>query len=246
MVLAISGLFPLIIVGVATSWAPARYLFGAYPFILISSLYVLYVITGQVLRLFSIDTRTPAIVVTYTICLSGILGGHGLIPAYKAGSMDHGDILNTAALIFPFYPDHKSPGEFVSLKAKDEDVIVAEDALQQKWYAGRVDYWLRDSEFEKDFLYRGEDNQLHDIYVSSTLATIDILNSLLNDKTRNVWVITSGETVHNREYYLNAEQRQWLEFVEREYTPVFTGRDQITKVYCLNCPTKNPKTDPAP
>ncbi len=176
---------------------------------------------------------------TYSIGLSGILGGHGLIQAYKAGTLEYGGRLNKAALIFPFYPDHKSPGKFVALHRKADDIVVAEDILQQQWYAGNIHYWLR--KYNPDsggiFSYTGKDGKVHDIYINSIVATPEILRSIENNRSQRVWIITSGETFYERDLYLISEQLQWLKEIESSHTPVFTGKDNITQAYCLHCDT---------
>jgi len=241
MIMAICGLYPLIIVGFIIKWAPSRYFLEAYPFILISSIFMLYYATKRVTEYFSISSNATAMFVSYIIGLSGILGGHGLLQAYKSGTVTHGDAFNVAAASFPFYPDHKFPGRFVSEHRKAGDIVIAEDALEQRWYAGKVDYWLRKygSESGGRFVYKGKDQKLHDIYVNSFVATAEILNTITSDKSQRVWLITSGETHNQRNIYLRENQRQWLTHIESTHTPVFTGKDKITKVYCLNCEIHN-------
>ena len=216
-------------------WASARYLIQAYPFILIVCAYALYTPAHKFFQPRYANAGVPALVLAYLVSLSGLLGGHGLISAYKAGTVDYGDRLNVAALIFPFYPDHKSPGEYVAEYRSAGDIIIAEDVLEQRWYAGRVDYWLRDYEEEAGFLYLAADNELHDIYVDSIAATPTLLSSLLADETQRFWLITSGETYTYRQYYLNEKQREWLSNIETSFTPVFTGKDNVTQVYCIHC-----------
>jgi len=237
----IIALIPLIIVGVFRKWAAARYLLEAYPFILILSAYALLSISKALLQLFSVRNFSAATWMTYLISLSGILGGHGLLQAFKAGTIQYGDRLNEAALIFPFYPDHKTPGEFVASRRKSSDIVIAEDVLTQNWYAGKIDYWLRQYETDTggSFTYKGLDGKLHDIYINSIVATPEILRSIESDKSRRVWVITSGETFYKRDLYLIDEQLRWLEEIESGHTPVFTGKDNITQVYCLHCGSAN-------
>jgi len=237
IVLLIIALCPIVLIGILKKWAAARYLLIAYPFMLVCCAYVLQMLLETLYKQFSINKRIPTVIISSIICLSGLLGGHGLLSAYKAGTVDHGDKLNSTALIFPFYPDHKYPGEFVLEHIKVGDTVIAEDVLEQRWYAGKVDYWLRKygSESGGGFLYKGKDNKLHDIYVNSIVATAEILDDITNDKSHRIWLITSGETYNKRDLYLRKDQRQWLEHIESTHTPVFTGKDKITQVYCLNC-----------
>ena len=237
--LLIIGIFPIILVGVFKKWAAVRYVMEAYPFMLILSAYVLFTFTSVVLKRFSVTKLYPAVCITYVIGLSGILGGHGLLHAYEAGTVRYGDSLNKAAFVFSFYPDHKSPGEFVAAHRKDNDIVIAEDVLTQYWYAGKMDYWLRryGSESGGVFMYKGDDNKLHDIYVDSVVITSEILSEIERIDSRRIWLITSGEIFGDHDLYLTEEQRLWRMKVESSYKPVFTGKDNVTKVFCLNCET---------
>ena len=238
-ILLIISLFPLILVGIFMKWPAARYLLQAYPFILIISAYALYTPAHKFFQQRYANAGALAFVFTCLIGLSGLLGGHGLISAYKAGTIDYGDRLNEEALIFPFYPDHKFPGEYVAARRHENDIVIAEDVLEQRWYAGTIDYWLRkyNADTGGRFAYKGKDQKLHDIYTNSIVATTEILGTITNDKSHRIWLITSGETYNHRDWYLTNNQRQWLEHIESTHTPVFTGKDNITQVYCLNCET---------
>ena len=165
----IIGLLPLIVVGVFKKWAATRYMIEAYPFMLIVSAYALLKISNMGLQLFSIKRQTHAISMACLISLSGILAGHGLPQALRAGTVQHGDTLNKAAHIFSFYPDHKSPGEFVAMHRKSGDIVIAEDILEQQWYAGNVNYWLRNynANTKGRFTYIANDGNIHDIYINS-------------------------------------------------------------------------------
>lgn len=237
LLVTITGLFPLIVVGIFKSSAPARYLIEAYPFILISSTSILWVFTSRAVQSKPFPFKTAAIPMALAIALSGLLGGHGLLSAYLAGTVQHGDSLNEVALIFPFYPDHKSPGKYVRSHRKPGDIVIAEDILEQRWYAGDIDYWLRNYQSHRKFLYKGSDLLLHDIYVNSVAITPDVLTSLKNNTSQRIWLITSGETVGHRKNYLDNDQEQWLEQIEKTIAPAFIGSDHATRVYCLNCNT---------
>ncbi len=233
------ALFPIILIGIFVKWAPARYILVAYPFILISSAYALQTSIRYFFQLFSIKQRMPIIAISSSLALSGLLGGHGLLRAYKIGIIDYGVKLNSIVSIYPFYPDHKSPGIFVAKHRKPGDIVIAEDVLEQRWYVGKVDYWLREYGAASDgkFSFKKKDGKLHDIYTDSIVANSDALRSINNINNKRIWIITSGETHHKRDLSLNKEQHQWLENIKSNHKPVFIGKDNITSVYCLNCET---------
>ena len=234
-VLAICALCPLILVGIIKHWVPARYIITAYPFILIIVGLFLSLLVKKVFLLFNINSGLPSSAATLLIVCSGILGGHGIMSAYKAATLSYSDHANAAAHIFPIHPDHKYTGEYVAAHSSENDLIIAEDILQQQWYAGKVDYWLRNHKSHNKYLYLGQDKKLRDIYVNSIIATPEILDELTASSDKKIWLITSGETFHARKHYLNDQQQAWLDAVAENNQPVFTGKDKISFVYCLNC-----------
>lgn len=234
-IFAICALFPLILIGSIKHWVPARYIITAYPFILITAGLFLYTLVKRICSFCKISSTSPLTTLLIIIILSGIIGGHGAMSAYRAATLTYGEPVNEAAHIFPVHPDHKHTGEYVATHSSKDDVILAEDILEQQWYAGRVDYWLRDHKSHNRYLYKGQDNQLHDIYVNSIVATPEILQKLTASPDKRIWLITSGETFHQRKHYLNTEQQAWLDAIEKNNQPVFTGKDNISFVYCLHC-----------
>ena len=87
---------------------------------------------------------------------------------------------------------------------------VAVDILQQRWYTGRVDYWIRRPGGAGAFLYEDDRGRPRDIYVSSELlqTRTDIDRALAEAGNRRVWVITSGESDTEPSTAFNADLRQ--------------------------------------
>lgn len=170
------------------------------------------------------------------IAVSGLVGGHGAPQAIRMATLRHGEPVQATMHMVPFRPDHAAPGRYVAGRRRPGDVVIAEDPLQQRWYAGPVDYWLRSFADGRKFVYRAPDGALRDIYVNSRiLSDVAVVDSLLIHATGRIWLITSGETYAERGYYLDGAQRRWLDSLEATLAPVFTGRDRVTRVYCLNC-----------
>lgn len=179
--------------------------------------------------------------VAAVVAVSGVVGGHGAPQARRMVTLRHGEPVQATMHMVPFRPDHAAPGRFVAERRRPGDVVIAEDPLQQRWYAGSVDFWLRSFADARPFVYRAPDGALRDIYVNSRiLSDIAIVDSLLAQVAGRVWVITSGETYTERDYYLDDGQRRWLDSLEATLAPVFTGRDGVTRVYCLNCSSGTP------
>ncbi|MGI9302053.1 MAG: ArnT family glycosyltransferase, partial [Gammaproteobacteria bacterium] len=169
-------ILPIVAVGVVSKWGGVRYVIQIYPFLLLVSAFALLGIVravGQRTRLWQERTSVAA---AAAIAVSGVLGGHGIPQAVAAATLTHGDKVSQLSFGYPFYPDHQGPGEFVRQRLVDGDIVVAEDALQQRWYVGKVDYWLRDPVNSRQFLYRSPAGYLRDIYVSSTALTPELMD----------------------------------------------------------------------
>jgi len=228
---------PVLLIGMAREWGGARYLISAYPFLIISATLGLIAILDLIGSKSGWWGRRGTVVIAAVIALSGIMGGHGLPDAIRAATLGYGHPGYWPALGYPSQPDHKSAGQFVSRRLHATDIVVAEDASMQKWYSGKVDFWLRKYADASQYLYRAEDGSLRDVYVNSRIVTasdIEMFNSTAS-RDRRIWIITSGETSENRTYFLGDQQLHWLDHIERTQQPLHVGRDGVSKVYCLGC-----------
>jgi len=128
------------------------------------------------------------------------------------------------------FPAHKGAASFVrSIELAPGDKILAEDVLQQTYYLGKVDYWLRAFDDAKPFIKERE-GALVDIYTETPLIGSGTdLEKILNNKNRgSIYVITSGETAEARDYYLgNGIIRVMQNYDARV---IYEGADQKTMV----------------
>jgi hypothetical protein len=239
-------LLPLGAIGVLQDWGGTRYLFHLYPYMLLT--------VGALLV--HAGTRISAAVVpghrnlagvglALLVGLSGITGAHGPAAAVRAASLDHGVPVNRYIHIFPFRPDHRGAGLFVRDRLQEGDVVIAEDSKAQFVYAGQVDYWFRRAGDAAKFLYLASDGTPRDVYVNSALlSTVEGLEQVVASASGRVWLITSGETLLQRDWYLSEEQRRWLGRLEETMEPEFVGADEATRVYCLNCRETQGRSSP--
>jgi hypothetical protein len=226
-------LLTLAAMGAVSRWGGMRYFAQAYVlFALLAGAALVAFADWAALR-FRVRQLPATVAVCLVVCV-GVLGSHGIPRAWAAATVDYGDATNETLFGFAMYPDHRTPGLFVKERARADDIIVAEDVLEQRWYAGRVDYWLHDVAEATSFLYRGSDGLLRDIYTSSVALSDEILADLAAEQ-RRVWIITSAETAENRDVYLSARQLEWLHAVTTSAPPVAVGRDGVSAVYCLRC-----------
>lgn len=224
-------------VGVAMKWGGMRYLISAYPFMLICACYPFYRVIVLVSAMRSHAGKFSTVIVGLAI-LCGAITGHGFKPAMYVLHLAPGSITSPLTFGFPFYPDHQSAGIFVRKNSDETDIVVAEDALQQDWYTGRVDYWLRDPVSNRGFTYEDADGRRRDIYVNSLLlADPNAELACTSEVTKGitVWIITSGETLDKPDDYLSDTQRKWLDGIRSSTIPVFVGRDGKTSVYKISC-----------
>jgi 4-amino-4-deoxy-L-arabinose transferase-like glycosyltransferase len=129
------------------------------------------------------------------------------------------------------HPDHKGAAEFVrSLNIVDEDIILAEDVLQQTYYLGAVDYWLIGPDVARRFVKRAGDRVV-DFYTGTpVIATPAMLDELLQENAdKRVIVIGSGEDQRSRRRAVRGPALHAAIESDR-FVVLHTGRDGLTRV----------------
>jgi len=236
--IVIITILPITAMGIATKWGGIRFIIEAYPFFLLIASFGFVNLVRLILDTFSLSRQTKNISMSFSIAvfaLSGVSMGHGIPQSITIANMGYGKAADSLSLGFESYPDHRGAGSFVRKHLQADDIVVAEDMLQQKWYVDQVDYWLRDSSAAAGFLYQDRTGEIRDIYVNSIAMTDETMRAVSNIKNRRIWVITSGETFFDRASSLSDPQLEWLTQLEARLSPVYTGKDKITMVYCVNC-----------
>jgi hypothetical protein len=223
--------------GVAIPYAPWRYLLPVYPWMVM----VVAVTIGNVVEILAsrgLRVRRSRLWAGVTLAIVlGLVGGHGVPAAWTVLQASHGTPVPWNDPGMEIRPDHRGPGRFVREHAKPEDIVIAEDALEQRWYAGRVDYWYRSLDDARRYLYRDTDGALRDIYVGAELLAGPPAADLWARREGAVWLITSGETAGSRTWYLAPDQADWLDSLEARTSPLFIGEDGLSAVYCSGrCP----------
>jgi 4-amino-4-deoxy-L-arabinose transferase-like glycosyltransferase len=228
-------LLPIVAMGAVSRWAGTRLLFPAYPFLLLAASAALVSVVDWASRRFPRGQTNAALVLGTVVVLSGVIGGHGIRRALRLVHLEHGEPINEFVHMYPFRPDHASVGAYVREHRAEKDIVIAEDPLQQWWYAGDpIDFWLRSYRDCRQFLFMSPMGGKKDIYVGSRqLGIPQPLDSLLADCEGRVWLITSGETLPYRSLVLSPTQAQWLDSLETTQVPSFVGRDGVSRVFCL-------------
>jgi len=239
--LRVSVLFVLgycLALGFARDWAPWRYLLLVYPWILLVVASAIQALTIELAERSSRLREGIVATVAVVLILAGLLGGHGVPATTRVLLADHGASVPWNDVGMEIRPDHRGPGLFVRHHLRPGDVVIAEDALEQRWYTGQADRWFRSPDDARKFLFRDADGIARDIYVGAVLQERLPGPELLGRDDVAVWLITSGETAFARGWYLSQEQAAWLEGVEATVEPEYRGADGLSSVYCFGrCPT---------
>jgi hypothetical protein len=223
--------------GFAMRYAPWRYLLIVYPWVLIPVAWGVREVVGAIGRRRGRQAEVGAWTFVASAVLAGAIGGHGIPASLRVVGASHGSVVPWNDPDLRVRPDHRSLGRFVRGHARAGDRIIAEDALEQRWYAGRVDEWFRSREDAGRYLYRDEEGIQRDIYVAARLRAEPPDTTVASEEDAAIWLITSGETADARGWYLTPEQRDWLERVEASRPPAHRGEDGLGAVYCFGrCP----------
>jgi hypothetical protein len=130
------------------------------------------------------------------------------------------------------HPDHKGAAEFMRTQAiRPEDIVIAEDVLQQTYYLGSVDYWLVSKEVARRFVQR-VDGRIQDFYTGSgVLGTGRELQAVLDaNPDKRIYIIGSGENRADGRRFMRAHGiREVLE--SDRFEVLYVGRDRVTKVW---------------
>jgi hypothetical protein len=232
---------PLLALGLTREWIPLRYIMPLYLLFITIFDWAVYQGLNWIKRFITPAIReglmTPSrtmllsISVSMMFVLIPILNEyHGIRKAMATGQMSY-SLRGSPQFptLFPVRADHKGAAEYVGKNWQENDLVIAMDVLQQYYYLGKVDYWLREAS-DAIFYSNKRDRRYYDFYTNTpVLTTKEELERLVNqERTYRVWVITSGE--------LTGKQAQFIPYQVSEYLStssnlVFTGQDGETRVY---------------
>lgn len=134
---------------------------------------------------------------------------------------------------YGLYPDHKGAAEFMRTQhIVDDDIVLAEDVLQQTYYLGSVDYWLIGPQVARRFVKRGPGGGVVDFYTGTpVIATGAMLDELLhNNSGRRIFVIGSGEQQSDQRRTARGEELNAALLSDR-FETLYIGRDGLTRVW---------------
>ncbi|HWW20933.1 MAG TPA: glycosyltransferase family 39 protein [Steroidobacteraceae bacterium] len=130
------------------------------------------------------------------------------------------------------HPDHKGAAAYIrSLHLAPNDILVAEDTLEQTYYLGHVDYWLH-GRFDALQFVQSKHGELRDIYTDTPLiGTGDELQALIQRHDRGtIYVIGSGEDYIDDRRYMRSDGIYEV-MQQPEFQQIFLGSDRTTRVW---------------
>jgi hypothetical protein len=129
------------------------------------------------------------------------------------------------------HPDHKGAAEFMkSQNIVDDDVILAEDVLQQTYYLGHVDYWLMSRTHARRYVEL-KNGRIQDFYTGSgVISSAAMLEDLLrNERGHRIFVIGSGENQSDKRRGMRGDMDPVLR--SNQFEVIYEGRDGLTQVW---------------
>jgi Dolichyl-phosphate-mannose-protein mannosyltransferase len=142
---------------------------------------------------------------------------------------------------YSIHPDHKGAAQYIrSIALRPNDVIVAEDSLQQTYYLGHIDFWLRGMNDAAQFVYM-KDRVLRDIYTDAPLiGTGADLMALVKRRDRGaIYIIGTGEFKGDDLRFIRSHGI-YEALQQPIFAPVFRGRDGLTQVWRVAAPDDDP------
>lgn len=137
-----------------------------------------------------------------------------------------------------FYPDHKGAAQFVrSLNLKPQDIVLAEDVLEQTYYLGRVDYWLIGRKHASRFVQR-VDGEIRDFYTGTPVVDdgTQLLELMKGAGDRQVIIIGSGENQSDRRRGVRGPEISGV-MTSGLVESLYVGRDGLTQVWRARRPS---------
>ena len=130
------------------------------------------------------------------------------------------------------YPDHRGAAQFMRTQnITPDDIVLAEDVLQQTYYLGQVDYWLIGRKHSWRYL-QDVNGRIQDFYTGT--AVIDTGESfeelLAANPQRRIFVIGSGENTRDGRREMRGKEIFELLKSDR-FETLYIGHDNFTKVW---------------
>lgn len=135
------------------------------------------------------------------------------------------------------YPDHRGAAQFMRTQnITADDIVIAEDVLQQTYYLGSVDYWLIGRKQGWRFVHE-MNGRIQDFYTGTpVLDTGESFRKVLDSNPqRRIFIIGSGENTSDGRREMRGPEISALLRSDR-FQALFLGHDNFTKVWLAKPP----------
>jgi len=142
---------------------------------------------------------------------------------------------------YTIHPDHKGAAEFMkSLPLAPNDIVLAEDVIEQTYYLGHVDYWLIGPEVASEFVQDWH-GRFVDIYTHTpVIDSGEGLQALTMKPDRGaIYIIGSGENQNDDRRYMRGLSIYGL-LKSGAFTRIYLGRDGLTEILKIGAPSAVP------
>ena len=135
------------------------------------------------------------------------------------------------------FPDHKGAAAFMrSIRLGPRDIVIAEEVLMQKYYLGRVDYWLVDSHVAAMYMQRFDGKIVDEYTHTPLLGTADALTALVRRPDRGaIYVIGSGENQQDGRLFMRGPGISALLKTD-QFRVIYVAHDGLTKIWKVDAP----------
>jgi dolichyl-phosphate-mannose-protein mannosyltransferase len=143
-------------------------------------------------------------------------------------------------------PDHKGAALFMRAQhLTADDVVLAEDVLEQTYYLGSVDYWLIARKHARRYVQQ-VDGKIRDFYTNTPVIDngADLAALLDRYPDRRIYVIGSGENRADDRREMRADGIGAV--LNTRFAAVYVGRDDYTTVWLARPRPKAVVKRPAP
>ena len=196
------------------------------------------------LRYTSVQTL-PLILCAFATAQWFLIGGRARLARWQAASAAVVCVLVVNPIAFArtvhsgyaTNPDHQGAAAFIqSINPGPNDIVIAEDVLEQTYYLGHVDYWLQSRAVASSYILN-VNGVWRDFYTNTPLiGSPEDLRQIISKPGRGaIYIIGSGENQEDGRRFVRGEGlAKMLE--SRLFKVIYRGRDNLTTVLKMPAP----------
>jgi hypothetical protein len=209
---------PVAAIGLFTWDAPPRYMLGVLPFMVLCLLAGISYVAQETLAGHRLLTRPASAVAVYV--------------ALVLATVNPAAVAVAASNDYRTHPDHKGAAEFImALEPGPQDLLIAEDSINQTFYLGRVNYSLLAYDVAQAHAVAADGRQYGQYTGTPVIGTGNELRAVLDKHSVGaIYIIGSGENFDDGRRYMRRHGIYELLKSDRMEV-IYEGRDNRTKVW---------------